>query len=124
MLFCQGALKFFFSENSQFIFTTNPLAAITIRVWYMFTHSSVIRALVVTAFLASTVATGILTGTLWEFLEKVVQNIQSDRTSVIAWFYVPSLFLHSFLFALKVYRFMMTPKYLRKDTLLWRFLKE
>lgn len=97
-----------------------------IRVWYMFTHSSIIRMIAVVAFVTNTLATTLLSGFLWSSVRAAMpQNgLNAVRTPVIAWLYVPSLLFHSLLFALKVYRFVMSPKNIKRDSFLWLFLKE
>lgn len=124
MVLCQGELDAFVEPG--FDFNVNDLAAITTRVWYMFAHSPTIRNIVIVAYIACTLATALLSGFLWPSVQAGVPRGGSEvaRTSTMVWIYVPSLSLHSFLFALKVYRFVMSPNYLQRNTFLWRFLKE
>ncbi|KAH0834819.1 hypothetical protein J3R83DRAFT_10428 [Lanmaoa asiatica] len=88
----------------------------------MFARRPIFRGIAVSAFIANTLATAVLSGVLWPYMLAGLTG--SARKSAVVWLYVPSLLFHSFLFALKVYRFLTSPKYLQRDTLLWRFLKE
>lgn len=85
-----------------------------------------IKNIVIMAYIACTLATALLSAFLWSYVRAGVPQAGTEirRTSVMVWLYVPSLLLHSFLFALKAYRFVTSPKYLQRDTLLWRLLKE
>ncbi|KAF8551748.1 hypothetical protein OG21DRAFT_1498889 [Imleria badia] len=100
--------------------------AITIRVWHMFAHSPIIRGIAIIAYITSTLASSVLAGILLPHIREGIPQLGTKpaRTSIIAWLYVPSLLFHSLLFALKVYRFVASPKYLQTDTFLWRFLRE
>ncbi|KAF8434510.1 hypothetical protein L210DRAFT_862329, partial [Boletus edulis BED1] len=97
---------------------------ITIRVCYIFAHSLFIRSIAIGAYIACTVVSAVLAGILWPDVRGLIYQPGVDRTSMLAWFLVPSILFHSLLFALKVYRFVTIPRYLPTDTFLWRFLKE
>ncbi|KAI9460759.1 hypothetical protein HD554DRAFT_2028475, partial [Boletus coccyginus] len=100
-------------------------AAIMIRVWYLFAHSPFIKSIAVNAYIVCTLATLVLSGVLWPDLRVEITGTEpGPRISIIAWLFVPSLFFHSLSFGLKIHRFVTSPKYLRRDTFLWRFLKE
>ncbi|KAH0834822.1 hypothetical protein J3R83DRAFT_10431 [Lanmaoa asiatica] len=88
----------------------------------MFARRPIIRGIAVGAFIANTLATAALSGILWPYMRDGVT--EGARRSAMVWLYVPSLLFHSFLFVLKIYRFLTSPEHLQRDTLLWRFLKE
>ncbi|KAG9311743.1 hypothetical protein JVU11DRAFT_7986 [Chiua virens] len=92
----------------------------------MFAHNVIIRIVAIGAYIASTCTVAILSGFLWYFVQAEIPQgpTEPGRKTVIAWLYVPSLMLHSLLFGLKVYRFVTSPKYMQRDTFLWRFLTE
>ncbi|KAN0085886.1 hypothetical protein V8E55_007020 [Tylopilus felleus] len=100
--------------------------AITMRVWYMFSRAPFIRAIAIIAYIVSTLAAVVLSIVLWPDVRNGIPQVgrETPRSAVIAWLFVPSLLMHSLLFALKVYRFVTSPKYLQTDTFLWRFLRE
>jgi hypothetical protein len=96
----------------------------------MFAHSPVVKGIAVGAYIVTALASSVLSGVLWPYVRAGIAGIPQAGTEpphtpmpVIAWLFVPSLLFHSLLFALKVYRFVMSPKYLQ-STFLWRFLKE
>ena len=107
-------------------FDAKKSVAVTIRVWYMFAHSPIIRGIAVGAYITSTLTSAVLAGILLPRVREGIPRLGTvpPRTPIIAWLYVPSLLFHSLLFALKVYRFVTSPKYLQTDTFLWRFLRE
>ncbi|KAH7884354.1 hypothetical protein F5I97DRAFT_1442325 [Phlebopus sp. FC_14] len=105
------------------------LATITLRVWFLFLRTPIIRRFAVTVSALCISGTYISAGVLWHKIKGQVLALESikntnDHSSVFVWLFVPSLVLHSVLFALKVCRFITSPTYLQTDTLLWRFMKE
>ncbi|KAF9226342.1 hypothetical protein BS17DRAFT_541916 [Gyrodon lividus] len=105
-------------------------AAITLRVWYLFSRSRIIRVFALTVFIMTTIAAVIIAAKLWPRMQKELQALSSGDVTGLSnlppvwYFYVPSLIIHSTLFALKVYRFAISPSSMQTETLLWRFLKE
>ncbi|KIJ65641.1 hypothetical protein HYDPIDRAFT_27637 [Hydnomerulius pinastri MD-312] len=103
----------------------NLPAVITLRVWYLFSRSPAVRSFAVTAFALTTLADFLVVGLLWSKVKSEILDPSATSASpVLAWVYVPSLFIHSTLFGLKVYRFVTSPTRMQTDTLLWRFMKE
>ena len=97
------------------------------RVWYLFPYSPTIRSIAVMAYIITTLASAVLSGVLWPYVRlagMAPPGTEPPRTPMFAWLFVPSLLFHSLLFALKVYRLVMSPKHLRRGAFLWRFLKE
>lgn len=125
MALCQGVSTLFLRPLAL-TFDANKSVAVTIRVWYMFAHSPIIRGIAVGAYITSTLTSAVLAGILLPRVREGIPRLGTvpPRTPIIAWLYVPSLLFHSLLFALKVYRFVTSPKYLQTDTFLWRFLRE
>ncbi|KAF9226340.1 hypothetical protein BS17DRAFT_698543 [Gyrodon lividus] len=101
-------------------------SVITLRVWYMFSRSPMIKSFAIMAFATSTIATVLLAGFLWKYVKGELSQggTPGVPTSVVAWIYAPALAIHSILFLLKVYRFVTSPACLQRNTLLWRFVKE
>jgi len=106
-------------------------AVITLRVWYLFPRSRVIRYVAVTTYLACAAVTLSLAGYYCGAIESFVDtlSIESDLAlqmhPPLVWqVYVPSLFIHSFLFSLKIYRVVTCSDSLGNMPLLQRFLKE
>ncbi|KAF9218966.1 hypothetical protein BS17DRAFT_471032 [Gyrodon lividus] len=97
-------------------------SVITLRVWYLFSRSPIVRSFAVAILAITTVVNALIVAMLW----KDIRNWVFDpfTPSTIVWVYVPSLFIHTTLFMLKVYRFVTSSVRTQTDTLLWRFVKE
>lgn len=99
-----------------------------LRVWYLFLNNRLIRISAAILFVICLIASIVLVVFDWPNVRvEVLDPGFVPESSEIAWVYVPSLIIHSALFALKVYRFAMSsgrPRELQMDTFLWRFIKE
>ncbi|KIJ58136.1 hypothetical protein HYDPIDRAFT_171390 [Hydnomerulius pinastri MD-312] len=103
---------------------TLSYAVITLRVWYMFPHSPAIRWFAIATFALCCVGDGLLCGLIWKDVRHDADNPWLKMSPTVAWIFVPSLIIHSILFALKVYRFSTSPTHVQTNTLLRRVVKE
>ncbi|EGO00680.1 hypothetical protein SERLA73DRAFT_71674 [Serpula lacrymans var. lacrymans S7.3] len=128
----QGANRIFKASFAlNFIIIVLCQAVITLRVWYLFPRSRIIRCIAITAYLACASITIILAAYYCGAIESFVNTLSVDLDLVspmhppLVWqIYIPSLFIHSFLFSLKIYRVMVCTDSLGNMPLLQRFLKE
>ncbi|KAI6155211.1 hypothetical protein BKA82DRAFT_4075777 [Pisolithus tinctorius] len=102
-------------------------AAVTLRVWYLFSRNAFVRTVAVTALCGSVTASFTMVSTLVGSMEKLFTSgisIQTHIPGKIVWLFVPALIDHTLLFALKVYRFAQGRKSLHVEAPLRRFFKE
>ncbi|KAI6025923.1 hypothetical protein F5J12DRAFT_454724 [Pisolithus orientalis] len=102
-------------------------AAVTLRVWYLFSRNVYVRTIAVTALIGSATASFTMVSTLVGSMEKLFTSgisIQTHIPGKIVWLFVPALIDHTLLFALKVYRFAQGRKSLHVEAPLRRFFKE
>ena len=97
---------------------------ITLRIWFLFSRNPVVRAFAVALLIAATVANFLLVAIQYNIIQYEVLHPQLSSSSSLAWVYVPSLIIHTVLFALKVYRFLTRSVKMETDSLLWGFVKE
>lgn len=83
-----------------------------------------VRAFAVALLIAATVANFLLVAIQYNIIQYEVLHPQLSSLSSLAWVYVPSLIIHTVLFALKVYRFLTRSVKMETDSLLWGFVKE
>ncbi|KAI6025838.1 hypothetical protein F5J12DRAFT_716180, partial [Pisolithus orientalis] len=102
-------------------------AAVTLRVWYLFSHNVIVRTVAVGALCASTAASFAMLPMFLGSIEKLFTSGSPTRLQIpgqIVWLCVPALIVHTLLFALKVYRFAQGWKSLHVEAPLRRFFKE
>lgn len=102
-------------------------AAVTLRVWYLFSHNAIVRTVAVGALCASTAASFAMLAMFLGSIEKLFTSGSPTRLQIpgqIVWLCVPALIVHTLLFALKVYRFAQGWKSLHVEAPLRRFFKE
>ncbi|KAH7913806.1 hypothetical protein BJ138DRAFT_1001559 [Hygrophoropsis aurantiaca] len=100
-------------------------AVITLRVWYLFPRSKPVRFFAVSMYASCTIGTGLAGILLYTTISNELQDVDMERSPSLVWIiFLPSLIIHSVLFALKIYRFLNSSSYLQNGTLLHRFMKE
>jgi len=99
-------------------------SVITLRVWFLFSRNPVVRLFSLTLLFASAVTTLFLSMMLWKTNHFNALHPFVRSSPMIALVYVPSLVIHTILFALTVYRFFTSSAKMQTDSFLWRFLKE
>ncbi|KAI6155308.1 hypothetical protein BKA82DRAFT_96535, partial [Pisolithus tinctorius] len=102
-------------------------AAVTLRVWYLFSHNVIVRTVAVGALCTSTAASFAMLPMFLGSIEKLFTSGSPTRLQIpgqIVWLCVPALIVHTLLFALKVYRFAQGWKSLHVEAPLRRFFKE
>ncbi|KAG1718949.1 hypothetical protein EDB19DRAFT_1789251 [Suillus lakei] len=101
---------------------------VTLRVWHLFHRSQFIRWLAVAVFIGSIIGTGIVGGVSFRGIKNVVTNISAENMNesppVIFVIYLPSLIVHTVMFALTMYRFRGSSRALQEHGFIHRFMKE
>ena len=100
-------------------------AAIVIRVWYLFARNRLVRTIAVSTFAAAVVASiAIVNFAIKDIKSLLMSTTVIPVSATLLWIFVPSLIIHTVLFALKVYRFSQSSRSLHVEAPLRRFLKE
>ncbi|KIM64287.1 hypothetical protein SCLCIDRAFT_642341 [Scleroderma citrinum Foug A] len=122
MALCQGW------SSPCFVYSDDSIickAAIVIRVWYLFARNRLVRTIAVSTFVATTIASIVLIIFSTKDIKLLLMSTTVPPVSrTLVWMLVPSLIIHTVLFALKVYRFSQSSRSLHVEAPLRRFLKE